>query len=162
MNCKVCNKELDIYAHHASHFCSTECRKTERARRDKLSREQRDAHIPSKVCRRCHVIFRALDKKQRFCTNCDIIIKRQETYHKCADCTKRVNIEKKRCYTCEQKSKAKRVKAQSDDVKKRSKVRKQERLKKGITKDDPKIDPKWLTRGNVSNSSISSVITNGS
>ncbi len=161
MNCKVCNKELGIYAHHATQFCGETCRTIEIKRRSRLAREQRKKFILLKTCKRCHRRFRPINKTKRICGVCDGTITRKETYHQCADCPSRIIATKKRCYKCEQKEiarvRAANRKRHQDD----SQKRKKERIQKGITNKKPGINPKWLTRGNIGNSSIHSVITNG-
>ncbi len=159
MDCKTCNKPLGIYAHHSAHFCSTECRKAERSKRDKVSREEKRNSILIKTCRRCQVQFNAENKSRRLCPTCIELKKTEQSYHQCCNCNKRIKMNKERCYVCQRSKDGKESRIRTEKHRAVVKAAKVLKNSKVITKQE--IDPKWLRRGNVSSTSLTSSIMNG-
>ncbi len=108
---------------------------------------------PPPTCRRCHIKFRPGENENRkYCYKCIKLINTKEEYHKCLDCPKKISSLKKRCTKCALIQEAKKRLIIKEQVKVRNYKAKVTAEAKGVTKDKPKIDPKWTNpRGSKRN-----------
>lgn len=143
--CRICYKDLGIYARWNQKYCGNPaCKRAGELARDRVNRQKRAMHRPEKDCRRCKRKFQVMDDGNKYyCKYCVGITTKGDTYHKCMDCGAKINLLKKRCYKCAEIAKTSKVRAHNKRVTENIVKTQIEAKLKGITNKKPQVDPKW-------------------
>lgn len=147
--CIVCDKDISLSR--SRKYCSNSCREQAKRNRDTIYRHNRKVHGKIKECSRCIQPYNVTESRdKRYCDKCLAFLKIEPTKKTCL-C--------KGCYVL-MKGNQKRCKPHSLAYRKLQQADISAKLKETKLQNTQKedIDPKWLTRGKISNNSSISTL----
>ena len=153
-NCRICNKELGLYATSKQIYCGNGCKKIAQKVKQNVKQQGERFSNPLQICRRCKSSFKIGSNKN--CPKCEEIMMVKKEYSTCSvdGCDIRINAEKTMCY----RHKTLHEKALKREEREHVRVVTKIGIKpRGVSVKKSTIPERFLVRGNIS--AVSSGLT---